>query len=270
VSVAQAIPSAQRRPDTVAAFDFDGTLVRGGSVLPFLVDVCGPFPVARAVVGTLPQLVRGALAGGTAADAAKEELFARVLTGRPVEVVERRSRRFAERHLRRRLRAKVVDRLEWHRRQGHAVLIVSASPECYVRAAGELLGVDGVIATRLQVGGGLLTGRYEGKNCRGSEKFARVMGWLRAEGLTGNGAPQPVLWAYGNSRGDLRLLSAADHGIDVGRLGRLGRLHRFARLESLAHVPDAAEDPGPPPVRRLSRESPRRPRSAPGTRGRRW
>ncbi len=241
MSVAQPIPTVARAPDTVAAFDFDGTLTRGGSVLGFLVDLCGPLRVARAVAATFPQLVRGAIVGGTAADEAKEELFARVLTGRSVEQVERRSRRFAERHLRRRLRADVRERLEWHHHQGHVVLIVSASPECYVRPAGELLGVDGVLATRLQVGGGLLTGRYEGKNCRGSEKFARVMGWLRAEGLTGNGAPQPVLWAYGNSRGDLRLLSAADHGIDVGRLGRIGRLHRFARLESLDSVTERLE-----------------------------
>ena len=39
-----------------------------------------------------------------------------------------------------------------------------------------------------------------------------------------------MLWAYGNSRGDLRLLNAADHGVDAGRLGPLGRLRRFPRL----------------------------------------
>jgi phosphatidylglycerophosphatase C len=124
-------------------------------------------------------------------------------------------------------------RLEWHRSRGHRVVIVSASPEAYVRTIGELLGADGVLATRLAVGGGgLLTGRYEGKNCRGAEKFARLSGWMRAQGL-GGGDAQPVLWAYGNGRGDLRLLNAADHGVNAGRLGRFGRLHRFPSLDDV-------------------------------------
>ena len=101
--------------------------------------------------------------------------------------------------------------------------------------AGEELGVDGVVATRLAVGGGgLLTGGYEGKNCRGAEKYARLIVHLRAQGLlSNNGGVQPVLWAYGNSRGDLRLLNAADHGVDAGRLGPLGRLRRFPRLSGV-------------------------------------
>ena len=83
-------------------------------------------------------------------------------------------------------------------------------------------------------GGGLLTGGYEGKNCRGAEKYARLVGHLRSRGLlSNNGGEQPVLWAYGNSRGDLRLLNAADHGVDAGRLGKLGRLRRFPRLSEV-------------------------------------
>ena len=97
---------------------------------------------------------------------------------------------------------------------------------------GDRLGVDAVVATRLAVGGGgLLTGGYEGKNCRGAEKYARLVVHLRAQGLlSNNGGEQPVLWAYGNSRGDLRLLNAADHGVDAGRLGRAGPAPAVPRL----------------------------------------
>lgn len=225
-------PSAgDREParPTVAAFDFDGTLTRGGSVLPFLVSVRGLLPVSLAVVTTLPLIVRAAIFSGAAADRSKEALFSRLLSGLPAERVDAVACDFAERHLVRRLRPEVRDRLDWHRKLGHRVVVVSASPECYVKPVGELLGADATLATRLGVGGGLLTGHYEGKNCRGAEKYARLVGWLRAEGLNG-GARQPVLWAYGNSRGDLPLLSAADHGVDASRLGRLGRLRHFPRL----------------------------------------
>ena len=226
-------PSSER--PTVAAFDFDGTLTNGGSVFPFLVSVRGLVPVLRAVVALSPALLRAAIFGGTAADDAKEQLFTRLLAGMPIDELNRRAAAFAHQHLRRHLRADMRRRLEWHRDQGHYTVIVSASPECYVSPAGSELGVDGVVATRLAVGGGgLLTGGYEGKNNRGSEKYSRLVGHLRAVGpAPGPSGEQPILWAYGNSRGDVRLLEAADHGVDVGRLGRFGRLRRFPRLSDV-------------------------------------
>ena len=229
----------------MAAFDFDGTLCDGGSVVPFLIGLRGPWPVLRAVVRLSPALLHAAVVGGTAADDVKERLFRRLLSGLPVEEVDRRSAVFARRHLERHLRDDVRRRLDWHLRQGHHTVIVSASPECYVIPAGEQLGVEGVVATRLAVGGGgLLTGGYEGKNCRGAEKYARLVVYLRSRGLlSNNGGEQPVLWAYGNSRGDLRLLNAADHGVDAGRLGPVGQLRRFPRLAEVEASAGGGGDP---------------------------
>jgi len=249
-------------PGTVAAFDLDGTLTTGGSVVPFLVAVRGLLPVVGALLATLPRLASAAVAGGSRADSAKESLFIRLLGGLPARRVDQVAASFAERHLRRRLRADALARLEWHRSEGHAVVLVSASPECYVRRIGELLEVDGVVATRLAVdAAGLLTGRYEGKNCRGAEKYARTMTWLRTSSLAGNGRPQPVLWAYGNSRGDLRLLDAADHGVNAGRLGRLGRLRRYPSLAAVAGGSATART-AEPVTRGTPPRPPRGPRSS--------
>ena len=228
----------------VAAFDFDGTLTRGGSVVPFLAWVRGPWPVLGALVADSPKLLRAALFGGLAADRAKEALFVRVLAGLPAAEVDRAGARFARDHLRRRIRPEVRARLEWHRRQGHRVLIVSASPECYVGPAGEELGADGVLATRLAVdAGGNLTGRYQGANCRGAEKYSRTMAWIGANGF-GTDSDRPTLWAYGNSRGDLGLLGAADHGVDAGQLGRFGRLRRFPSLTAVDWPGSEGRTPG--------------------------
>ncbi|HEY1827648.1 MAG TPA: HAD-IB family hydrolase [Acidimicrobiales bacterium] len=233
---------------TVAAFDFDGTLTNGGSVYAFLVALRGHVTVLRAVARMAPALLRAALTSGTAADDTKERLFSRLLGGLSETDVDARAARFAQRHLAHHQRADTLARLDWHRRQGHHIVIVSASPEVYVRPAGEQLGVDGVVATRLAVGGGgLLTGGYEGKNCRGAEKYARLIVHLRQQGLLeGNGGDrQPTLWAYGNSRGDLRLLNAADHGVDCGKLGPLGRLRRFPRLDQLDGGVDGSRHEAP-------------------------
>ena len=225
--------------DVVAAFDFDGTLTRGGSVWKFLSAVRGRPAVAVAAVRVLPQLVRAAVFGGPAADRAKEALFRRTLAGLRADEVARRSVEFGRSHYAARSRLKTRVRLDWHLRQGHRVVIVSASPEYYVGAVGEELGVDAVIATRLQVGpDGRLTGRFEGRNCRGEEKLSRLRAWIRATTPAPPEAPDPAaggderpfLWAYGNSAGDQRLLQAADIGVDAGRLGRLGKLRDFRRL----------------------------------------
>jgi phosphatidylglycerophosphatase C len=212
-------------PD-VAAFDFDGTLTEGGSVLDFLTALRGRRTVLVAVAALAPRLAHGALAGGTVADETKEQLFERMLAGLEAARVEQVSDRFARNHLARHLRPEVRERFDWHQKRGDRVVIVSASPEVYVRVAGQLLGADGVVATRLAVDDeGALTGRYDGANCRGREKLRRLRSWMDDVG-----AVPDRLWAYGNSRGDLRLLDAADVGVNVGRLGRFGRLRAYPGL----------------------------------------
>jgi hypothetical protein len=53
------------------------------------------------------------------------------------------------------------------------------------------------------------------------------------EEAAGDSGVRPVLWAYGNSEGDRRLLAGADVGVDAGRLGRVGALRSFVRLAAL-------------------------------------
>jgi phosphatidylglycerophosphatase C len=237
---------------SVAAFDFDGTLTRGGSVWRFLSTVVGTRRVLQAALVLAPRLAYAALVGGRAADDAKEALFVRTLGGLRAAEVAERSMEFGRLHYRRRARSDVRRQMEWHRNQGHRLIIVSASPRSYVSAVGELLDTDAVLATDLAVdGAGRLTGRYEGRNCRAQEKLDRVRAQMAAweaddrstaahdddhKGPTPGPLPEVALWAYGNSRGDLRLLEGATVGVDVGRLGPIGSLRRFRRLES-ANVP---------------------------------
>ena len=212
-------------PD-VAAFDFDGTLTDGGSVFGFLSALTGRHTVTSASLALAPRLAHAALVGGAVADHTKELLFERVLAGVTVDRAGEVGTAFAHRHLARHLRPDVRDRFDWHRGRGDRVVIVSASPDIYVRVAGERLGADGVIATHLAVNDqGALTGRYEGANCRGDEKLRRLRQWIDESGE----APLR-LWAYGNSRGDLKMLRAADVGVNVGRLGPVGQLRSFPGL----------------------------------------
>lgn len=224
---------APNPPPAVAAFDLDGTLTDGGSVVRWLEEVAGVPTVRRAVLRHLGRLGLGALRSGSAADTAKERLFRDVLGGRDAREVAAVSANFAEEHLRSHVRAPVLQRLVGHLDLGHLVVVVSASPELYVGCIARAIGAHGVAATELAVDAeGRLTGRYEGRNCRGTEKLRKVRIVLRDLGVEGTGPGLP-LYAYGNSRGDLRLLDAADRPVDVSRLGRLGRLGRFPRLDDV-------------------------------------
>jgi HAD superfamily hydrolase (TIGR01490 family) len=218
----------------VAAFDLDGTLTEGGSVFGWLRKVAGTRTALRTVASMAPSMADAAVRGGSTADKNKERLFAEILRGRPLDEVRAVSAEYAAEHVASELRTKTKARLDWHVASGHHVVIVSASPALYVEPVGEALGVHGVVATNLAVDAqGRLTGRYDGKNCRGSEKFSRVTSWMRSEGLLGSSQQAPILWAYGNSRGDLRLLRAADHGVSCAKLGRLSKLSGFPSLDEV-------------------------------------
>jgi phosphatidylglycerophosphatase C len=211
-------------PD-IAAFDFDGTLTTGGSVFDFLAALTGRRKLATASLALLPQLAHAAVVGGEVADRTKERLFEMVLAGIETSAFDEVSREFAQAHLAGHLRVEVHRRLQLHQQRGDHTVIVSASPESYIAEAARRLGADQALATRLASRDGRLTGRYDGKNCRGEEKLRRLREWTgRLDG------PPARLWVYGNSRGDLRMMRAADVGVNVGRLGAFGRLRDFPGL----------------------------------------
>jgi phosphatidylglycerophosphatase C len=195
----------------VAAFDFDGTLTRRDTLLPFLVDVAGASRVGWALARDALRLGRMA-AGGGDRDAAKAVLIARVLSGLSYVDVESRAREYARRVVDHRLRPAAVARLRWHQEMGHEVVIVSASLDVYLHHVARRLDVGTVLCTTLEVDGdATITGRLTGGNCRGPEKAARLSAHLGGEPVS--------LWAYGDSGGDDELLAMADHASRMGRRG---------------------------------------------------
>lgn len=190
----------------VAAFDFDGTLAPGDSLIPFLTWVCGRGRVAAALAVHGPAIA-WAIAGRGSRHAAKSAFVGRLLAGRPAAEVATTGEAFAQHLLERRLRPDMVERVAWHRGQQHELVLVSASLTVYLDPLAAALGFDHVLATRLEVDdAGALTGRLLGANVRGPEKAARLTAWL------GDDAHDVELWAYGDSSGDHDLFALASAG----------------------------------------------------------
>ncbi len=189
---------------TVAAFDFDGTVTRHDTLLPFLVHLMGWRRTFRGLAILSTQVPR-ARVGGASRDVLKQNLLYQLLVGQPADAVARAADSFADRLLAGRLRDDTLARIRSHQAAGHKLVMVSASPELYVAPIARRLGFTAALATRLQVGpDGLLTGRLVGVSCRGPEKVRRLQEWL--------GDETPTVLAYGDSRGDREMLAFAGDG----------------------------------------------------------
>ena len=197
------IPARSEGARKVAAFDFDGTLTKSDTLVPFLREAAGLSRLALATLLTSPRLVAAVLDDGRR-NAAKAAFLRRTLRGREEQALRELAARYVDRVLAHGMREEMVDTLRRHREDGDDVVIVSASPTLYLDRFGERLGVDAVLATRLEVGpDGRLTGRIVGENVRRAEKVRRLEEWLAGAAVE--------LWAYGDSKGDTELLARADH-----------------------------------------------------------
>ncbi len=198
----------------IAAFDFDGTLTRRDTLLPFLVRVCGPLAVAKAFWTIAPGVVRSRIRsrpdGIHHRDSSKAALLHALLAGRDAASFTEAGANFAQ-GLHRRVRPEMAEQVAWHRAQGHELVIVSASLLTYLEPFTVAAGFHHVIAVGLEVGtDGTLTGNLTRPNVRGPEKAVRLREWL--EGQT-----PAMLWGYGNSSGDTELLAMADVPVWVTR-----------------------------------------------------
>jgi phosphatidylglycerophosphatase C len=194
----------------LAAFDLDGTLTKRDTLMPFLLRAIGRDRTYRALLASSVPLARAAALGGPHRDRAKVVVFQRVFGGLPLAALAETAESFADHVVAHGLRPEVRAWVDWHRGQGHELVLVSASPELYVTPIGRRLGFDAVLATRLEVDpDGRLTGRILGANCRGPEKVVRLREW-RGDTLT-------VAFAYGDSAGDREMLALATTGVKLRR-----------------------------------------------------
>ena len=114
--------------------------------------------------------------------------------------------------------------IDWHRRRGHAIVLISGTLGPLARAVGILLSEGAEIfvkATELESDDGPWTGRVDGEAICGPAK-ERVLMQLAIE----NNFDLSRSYAYANSLKDRWLLGAVGHSIAVNAGTKLARLAR--------------------------------------------
>ncbi len=185
---------------TIAAFDFDGTITKRDTLVPFLRRY-GLWNFVQPSIET----IRSRRQRGWR-DTLKENILRQLFLGFPADRLEKDGQDYAA-SLPNLYRQEVVKYIQNHRDKGHELVLVTASLGCYVRPVAESLGFDHVIAVELASMSGRLTGEISGFNVRGAEKARRLRQLIGLEKVD--------LWAYGNSSGDKEMLEMAQYSRKV-------------------------------------------------------
>lgn len=194
--------STEKRP--VALFDFDGTLTRKDTTAPFFGYLLKRYPAALV---ELPKIAAWlpAYGLGLISKERMKTIALSIVTHVPDAELAGVIQWFHDAEILPTYFRDALERVAWHRSQGHRLVLVSASLELYLQPAKRQLGFDQLIGTRANLD---KNPHVLGNNCFGSEKVKRLMeqDWF-------DQTDWPDSWAYSDHHSDLPLLMLAGHPV---------------------------------------------------------
>jgi len=192
-----------KRISMLALFDFDGTITTDDSLIKFIRFVAGDIKAAWGVFLLSPMLITYKLKF-IPNYKAKQWMFSYFFKGMDEQQFLKVAKEYSLNHIDTILRSKAMEKILWHKERGHKVVVVSASIECWIKPWCSKNDLD-IIATKIEIKDGIVTGKFLSKNCYGIEKSNRVK---EAYNLN----DYDYIYAYGDTRGDKELLALADEG----------------------------------------------------------
>jgi len=138
------------------------------------------------------------------------EFVLKPLAGHSMSDLQLWRERFMDKKIRPMLQDKAIDLLDSHRRQGHTLMIITATNRFITGPIAELLGVPHLIATEPEMKDGRFTGAVSGTPSFQEGKVVRLNDWLQDHDQTLEGA-----WFYSDSHNDVPLLKRVQHPVAV-------------------------------------------------------
>ena len=184
----------------IAFFDFDGTITTKDTLLEFIKFSKGRLRFYVGFAINSPWLIAFKLKL-IPNQTAKERILSWFFHGSDHAAFQKKCDQFASDILPGLIRPKALEEIELLRQKNATIVIVSASPENWIRPWTGSISVK-LIATRLATKEDTLTGRILDRNCYGEEKVRRINKEYQLKDYTS-------IYAYGDSSGDRPMLQLA-------------------------------------------------------------
>jgi len=185
---------------SIAFFDFDGTITTDDSLLKFIRFAVGDTIFLVGLLAISPTLIayKFKLIPNYKA---KQIMISWYFKGMAKEKFLEVANEYSLNHIDKIIRKKAMEKIKWHKNEGHKVVVVSASLECCLQPWCLKNDID-LIGTKLDTKENVITGKLLSKNCYGPEKVIRIKEHYDLSSFD-------FIYAYGDSRGDREMLGLA-------------------------------------------------------------
>jgi phosphatidylglycerophosphatase C len=197
----------------IAFFDFDGTITTKDTLLEFIKFSKGKPAFYFGFALNSPWLVAYRLKI-ISNQSAKERILSWFFRNTPVDEFQELCDRFGSSMIPAYIRPKALTEISLLKEKGFSIVVVSASPENWLRSWAESTGAA-LLSTRLETAGkplskdtapspSRLTGKILGHNCHGEEKVRRIRETYDLDGYE-------EIYTYGDTSGDKPMLRLGTH-----------------------------------------------------------
>ena len=184
----------------IAFFDFDGTITKKDTLLEFIKFSKGSFLFYLGFLLNAHYMVAfkaKIISNKKSIERILQFFFKNV----PENTFNALCTDFSESSLPQLIRPKAIDKINELKQKGFLVVIVSASPENWIYSWTNKMDVE-LIASKLEVNNGKLTGNICGNNCHGDEKVRRILENYQLSEFD-------EILAFGDTNGDRPMLKLA-------------------------------------------------------------
>jgi phosphatidylglycerophosphatase C len=184
----------------IAFFDFDGTITTKDTLLEIIKYQKGRTSFYFGFILHAPWLIAYKL-NWLSNNLAKEKILTYFFAGMDEQVFQKKCDLFAEKIIPGIVRPGALSEINVLRSRNFEIVVISASAGNWIRKWSESLSLQ-LIATKLEVKNGLITGKIEGENNHGIQKALNIRKqWNLNE--------YEEIYAYGDSSGDKPMMDLA-------------------------------------------------------------
>jgi HAD superfamily hydrolase (TIGR01490 family) len=186
----------------IAVFDFDKTITAKHTFIRFFKYISGKYQFYFIILLLVPQMIKYKI-GIIDLMSLREKAIQKFFHELTEKSYHKHCEKFVKDYINRWLLEEAIEKINWHKSLNHKLILLSNSPEEYLKIWANQFGFDYVMGSHFEFKNGVSTGKIAGEHCFGSEKVERL------KTVLGN-IEDYYIYGYGDSKGDLDFLNISD------------------------------------------------------------